>query len=500
MRSGRSQRRWTCGVTAAADDQKMGDAKDLYGTLRTPRRGASESLLESSRISNRMPDQADVARGDPAPMNEKVRILIADGSSFTRKLLRAEFSDDRYDVHETDNGLDAIRLTEDLHPHITTLGLILKGCNGIETCRAISSNPGLMKTTVVMITSNDSPEERHQAFEAGAVRFLQKGMPHGELRRYVEEITRTRNGLEGSSILVVDDNPFVRQSVARLLESEGAIVYHADNGRTGLKIIDEHEIDVVLTDYHMPEMDGIELVEALRDQRDHEAMPVLFVSGSGDRASRVRALDVGANDFIRKPFEAMELVARTRSFVRLAHLTRKLTLEARTDALTGLMNRRETLDKIEDHCGQTRRYNTPFSAIMIDIDHFKHFNDTYGHAVGDVVLKTVSKAMKDCIRRTDAAGRLGGEEFVVLCTNTPAEAATVCAEKIRQAVERHVTRHESLELAVTISLGVAEFSGGLTSVDSLLNAADVALYEAKNSGRNQVRVHGQPAGTTLLNA
>lgn len=458
------------------------------------------ALLNPLTLFKRPPDQADLTRGDPAPMNEKVRILIADGSSFTRKLLRAEFSDDCYDVHETDNGLDAIRLTEELHPHITTLGLILKGCNGIEVCRAISSNARLLKTTVVMITSNDSPEERHQAFEAGAVRFLQKGMPHGELRRYVDEIIRTRNGLEGSSILVVDDNPFVRQSVARLLESEGAIVYHADNGRSGLTIIDQHEIDVVLTDYHMPEMDGIELVEALRDQSDHEAMPVLFVSGSGDRASRVRALDVGANDFIRKPFEAMELVARTRSFVRLAHLTRKLTIEARTDALTGLMNRRETLDKIENLCQQSRRYNTPFSAIMIDIDHFKHFNDTYGHAVGDVVLKTVSKTMKETIRRTDAAGRLGGEEFVVLCTGTPADAAIACAEKIRQAVERQVTRHESLELAVTISLGVAEFTGRLTSVDSLLNAADVALYDAKNSGRNQVKAHGLPVEAALLNA
>ncbi|MCG8406481.1 MAG: response regulator [Phycisphaerales bacterium] len=419
-------------------------------------------------------------------MTNKQQIIIADASATARKLLRAEFDPERFEVTEVDNGKEAIRIARELNPAIVTLSMVLPGCDGIEACKAITSQNRSAKTTVVMNTSSNSREDRMRAFEAGAVRFLSKGFKKGEMGRYANEIIRTRRRLAGSRFLVVDDNAFIRVSIARLLESEGATVHLAKDGLDGLSLLDRHEVDVILTDYDMPIMDGISFVKSLRKQRDHEATPVLFISGSGIRDLTVRALDAGANDFIHKPFEATELLARMRSFARIAQLTQALKNEARTDELTGLLVRREILARLDELCALSDRYETPLSCIMLDIDHFKSVNDDYSHAAGDAVLKSVAGTILDSLRKTDYVGRLGGEEFVVLCPNTPLSNAVVCAEKLRQVVEKKVTRFESHELAVTISLGVATYGGATTCPNDLLNAADIPLYNAKRSGRNRV--------------
>lgn len=419
-------------------------------------------------------------------MSDRYCILIADASPTFRSVLRAELDPTRFDVIEAGDGESAIELARKHRPAVMTVSFVLPGCDGIEVCKAITSSEMESATTVVMITSNDSDEDRNRAFEAGAVRFLSKGFPKGELASYVDTIIGSMNRLKGARLLVADDNPFIRTSITQLLQSEGAEVLQAADGLEGLELLKQNEIDVVLTDFHMPNMDGIAFVESLRKERDYETMPVLFLSGSGDRRSRIRALDAGANDFIVKPFEGMELLARMRSFVRLAELTRRLKVEARTDVLTGVLARRETMIRLEERCAESKRYHTPFSCIMLDIDHFKSFNDTHGHAAGDAVLKIVAKTIQSSLRQSDLVGRIGGEEFMILCTNTPLDAGVQCAEKVRRAVENAVAVIDDKQLSATISLGVAEFGDLVADADFIMNAADRALYEAKRQGRNRV--------------
>ncbi|MCB9855806.1 MAG: response regulator [Phycisphaerales bacterium] len=419
-------------------------------------------------------------------MAERNCILIADASHTARRVLRAEIDPARFDVIETGTGAEAVELARKLQPVIVTVSFVLPDCDGIDVCKAVTHCDANVGTTVVMITSNDSDEDRHRAFEAGAVRFLPKGFQKGDLSAYVDAIVESKSRLIGARVLVADDNPFIRSAIAQLLQAEGAEVLQAADGVEGLKLLHANDIDVVLTDYHMPEMDGVNFVLAIRKVREFQTLPVLFLSGADDRQSRIRALDAGANDFIRKPFEGMELLARMRSFARLAELTKALKAEARTDELTGVLARREVLLRLDELCAESRRYGSQFSCVMLDIDHFKAFNDTHGHAAGDAVLKSVAHVIKGSLRQSDHFGRVGGEEFVILCPSTPLASAASCAEKVRLAVQESSVRFEGKLLQATISLGVAEFGDILSDADYVLNAADRALYDAKRLGRNRV--------------
>lgn len=416
----------------------------------------------------------------------KHRIMIADSSPTVRTFLRNEFDPKRFDVFEVADGREAVRVALEIKPTIATLSMVLPGCNGIEVCSAITSSELTARTTVVVITASDSEEDRCRAFDAGAVRFLCKGFPQGELAAYAEEIIRTRELLAETRVLVVDDNEYIRRTIARLLQSEGAVVFQAGDGEAGLAILAEHEVDIVLTDYHMPIMDGIQFVEALRAQQEHEATPVLFVSASEYRHTTVRALDAGANDFIRKPFEGTELLARLRSFARLANLTKQLQKRATTDELTGLLSRREAIARLDMLHTTARRYGTPFSCILIDIDHFKAVNDLYGHAAGDAVLRKIASAVRQSVREADFVCRVGGEEFLVLSQQTSLHDAAECGEKLRALIEAKVVRVDGNEIKRTISVGVAEYSDADTEADTILRAADEALYGAKHAGRNRV--------------
>lgn len=418
----------------------------------------------------------------------KQRILIADASPTCHAVLRREFDPTRFDLHEAYDGEEAIRVAKAIRPVIATVSLELPKRNGIEVCRALTSDKPTQDTTIVMITARDSAEERATAFAAGAARFLGKSFQMGELASYVEEIVEARSHLVGTRILITDDSARIRRMIAKVLESKGATVHEANNGLEGLAILEAHAIDIVLTDFEMPELDGIGFVRAMRRKLGYAATPVLFLSGSDDRRTLVRALNAGANDYMRKPFEAMELIARIGSFARMASLTRQLKAMATTDELTGLFNRREAFGRFDEFFASVERYGQDLACIMLDIDHFKTFNDAYGHAVGDTVLREVASVLKENVRASDLVSRIGGEEFLVICPQCDCDAAAACAEKLRLAIENHVVDSERGQLKVTVSLGVAQRTQGSTDVNSILKDADEALYVSKGTGRNTVTV------------
>lgn len=317
-------------------------------------------------------------------------------------------------------------------------------------------------------------------------------------------------------VLIVDDDPAMLRLLEKYLAASGYEVLQATNGQEALKIVLSEEPPIVVTDWVMPEIDGVALCRMLRQHEGVRFVYIIIVTAHSDYERIVEAFDAGVDDFLSKPISKHELLARMRAGEHIARLEADLASRARevhrlnaamavandklelandqlkrmatTDSLTGLINRRAAMDKLHEMWETAARYDHGFSCIMLDIDHFKSFNDTHGHAVGDAVLHAMGSLLQTNVRMTDKVCRIGGEEFLVLCPNISATGAAVCAEHLRAAVEAHDFPHKETPLKVTISLGIAEWSSALAKPDELLKIADDALYASKDAGRNRVTI------------
>lgn len=317
-------------------------------------------------------------------------------------------------------------------------------------------------------------------------------------------------------LLVVDDDPLQLALMEKLLKSCEHEILTAGTGAEAMRIVLSEEPRIIITDWNMPEMDGIQLCRALREHEGVRFAYIIVMTAHGGEDRMVEALDAGADDFVCKPLKQAELLARLRAADRivcaesdLAKRTREvlranaemalthqklnrandqLRRMATTDELTTLLNRREAMNRLEQFWGAMERYDQVFSCIMLDIDHFKHFNDTYGHAAGDKVLKTTAQILRKHCRKTDLVCRVGGEEFLILCPGVGIQGAAVCAEHLRSGVAKHAIDYDGVPLMVTVSLGVSEANRAMESYDVLLKAADEALYASKEGGRNRVTI------------
>ncbi len=311
----------------------------------------------------------------------------------------------------------------------------------------------------------------------------------------------------GLRILAVDDDPVSLKLLQRHLEKAGHSVVTASNGRQALAAALETNPQIVVTDWMMPEMDGLQFCKALRRFGSGRKMYVLLLTGRGEEDRIVEAFEAGVDDYIVKPFKPKLLLARIRAgrrvvelqdlvekdkklqreqVAKLAVLNRKLRAAALTDPLTDLPNRRYAMKRLDMEWANAKRSGNPMSVIMLDIDEFKRINDSYGHDVGDVVLKETAAAMQRTLRRSDTCARMGGEEFLVICPNTDPEGAANLAERIRAEVEQNLVKSGNFEGNVTASLGFATRTHRVGGVEKLLKLADEAVYEAKAKGRNCV--------------
>lgn len=314
-------------------------------------------------------------------------------------------------------------------------------------------------------------------------------------------------------VLVVDDAPLDRKIVTSYLAREGHRVELAENGKEGLAAALRWSPHIILSDWMMPEMDGLEMVRALRKSPEVGNVYVMMMTSNDQAKDLVTALDAGADDYIPKPMNQAVLVARLRAAARVIRLqertardreairsyaadlavaNRKLQHMALNDALTGLPNRRYAMERLHKEWDRARRYNTPLLCMILDIDHFKSVNDTHGHDAGDVVLQHTAAAMKACLRAGDDVCRFGGEEFLCICPDADIDVAHVLGDRLRAAVERNVLDTPQFKGHVTVSVGAAAFSPDLDTVHDLLKLADEALYAAKDAGRNKVCIvdHG----------
>ncbi len=303
------------------------------------------------------------------------------------------------------------------------------------------------------------------------------------------------------TILVVDDESNNRFLLKTHLESAGYKIIIATNGMDALERVKKSPPDLIILDIMMPEMDGFQVCQTFRQMPDTMIVPIVMVTALRGTDERIKGIEAGADDFISKPFNRMELLTRVKSLLRIKKLNEaleqkivelekaqeKLTQLAITDGLTGIYNHRYFRQQLRLEISRSKRFNLPFSLIIFDIDHFKQYNDQFGHLNGDKVLNRFARLLHCNIREVDCLARYGGEEFALILPGTTKNAALMVAEKLRLVIAHSTFPHAKKlpEGRVTASAGVASFPEDAENDEELIQKTDRALYHAKNSGRNK---------------
>ena len=296
------------------------------------------------------------------------------------------------------------------------------------------------------------------------------------------------------SVLIVDDVPINIQVLAEALRVDYRVRIAANGPKALVIAASDDPPDIILLDVMMPEMDGYEVCRRLKNAPETKDIPVIFVTAKSSSENEALGLNLGAVDYIPKPFSIPVVKARVRTHVQLKARTEMLERLAMVDGLTGIANRRSFDQSLEHEWKRAFRNALPISVVMIDIDHFKPYNDNYGHGAGDICLQQVAEALRSVVQRpADLVARYGGEEFAALLPETDVEGAEMIASAMREAVSNLKLPHEHSPVAdhITISLGHATgFAQATASPRNLVDAADGALYKAKEFGRNQVQAAG----------
>jgi len=294
-------------------------------------------------------------------------------------------------------------------------------------------------------------------------------------------------------VLVIDDDPDIHRLLAVLLHPEQVELVHALSAEDGLAMARARTPDLVLLDMRMPDADGDEVCQLLKDDPRTAGAAVIMLSAADDTDTKVRCFDLGAVDYVTKPFQGPELQARVRAALRTQHYLALLAREARLDGLTGLWNRSYLDDALTRAVATHRRHGRPFCLAMVDVDHFKRLNDTHGHPFGDRVLQEIARALQAAVREADIVCRYGGEEFALLLADARRGEGEAACRRVHEHLARMRLHSGRERVSVTASVGLASSVGNLVAADpcaAILEAADRALYAAKAGGRNQTRVAG----------
>ena len=289
------------------------------------------------------------------------------------------------------------------------------------------------------------------------------------------------------TVLVIEDHPDQRDLLAIVLQREGYRVITAANGVEALEKMEAEPIQIALSDIMMPKMDGFELIKRIRSNASLKSIYLILITARIQEGDRVRGLDLGADDYITKPFSFSELLARVRVGSRVVQYQQHLEYQTQVDSLTGLYNRRAFEKKIQEEFDRSLRYHNPFSLLILDVDNFKMINDTYGHHGGDAALVKISETLRDKTRKSDFPSRYGGEEFVLILPETDLENAVQVAGKIHETIRTNSFGTSTNCFKLTVSIGVSSTSTRFYSDwRQMLKDADQALYVAKNSGKDRI--------------
>jgi diguanylate cyclase (GGDEF)-like protein len=307
----------------------------------------------------------------------------------------------------------------------------------------------------------------------------------------------------GSSlcVLVIEDHPDQRDLLSIVLRREGYRVVTAANGIEALERLRQESVHIALSDIMMPKMDGFELIKTIRSDPDLKNLYMILITARIQEGDRIRGLDLGADDYITKPFSFSELLARIRVGSRVIQYQQHLEYQTQTDSLTGLYNRRAFEKKMTDEFERANRYGHALSLLMLDIDNFKIINDTYGHNGGDAALVKISEVLRATTRQSDFPSRFGGEEFVLILPDTDHQRALQAAEKIMGEIRSSVFSASNAHFYLTVSIGVSSTSIlPYANAHQMIEDADHALYAAKHNGKDRAEIFqpGKPQGAGPL--
>ena len=298
-------------------------------------------------------------------------------------------------------------------------------------------------------------------------------------------------------ILIAEDDPVSRKLLEKILVKAGNMVVSVENGQKALELFNDKFFPIVLTDWMMPEMDGLELCRAIRKNTYPGYVFIILLTAKDSKDDIIRGLGAGADDYLTKPFSHAELIARLNTGKRVLELERSLKdaneeirILSITDPLTGTYNRGYMTERLPQEIKRARRYSRVLSIILCDIDHFKKVNDTYGHLVGDRVLKDFAQCIRHSIRQdVDWTARYGGEEFLIVLPETDVNGASVMAERLKSELSQRVTETQGKQISITASFGVTGFGPDtpdeMISPEAMVSKADKYLYQAKREGRNR---------------
>ena len=288
------------------------------------------------------------------------------------------------------------------------------------------------------------------------------------------------------NILVVDDDPLLGALLTKWINGFGYGVAIARDGGEGLRLALEREFDIIICDWHMPVLDGLELCWRLRADPRTAYSHLILITGNEDPGIVIEALDAGADDFLKKPIDCASLMARIRAGARIRRMRQEILDLAMTDALTGTLNRRAFIDRANQEMARISRNGSQATILVFDLDRFKRINDQFGHAGGDQALKQFVNIVQEQLRTADVFGRLGGEEFGAILPETPLECGIRIADRLREAVASRAVEHDRIAFTFTVSIGCAPFGLESGALEAVLASADRALYRAKTGGRNRV--------------
>lgn len=295
-------------------------------------------------------------------------------------------------------------------------------------------------------------------------------------------------------VLVIDDNLQNIRLLKEILEDEDFLVYTSDSGLAILEIVTNLNPDLILLDIMMPVVDGYEVCKVLKGNSLTQDIPIIMITAKTEGEDVKKALDLGAFDYIKKPVDEVEVVARVQSALRYKQQQDKLKEIASRDGLTGAYNHALLIELFQKELAKQERSGGNIAFIMLDIDYFKKVNDTYGHLAGDVVLKELTQIITRNVRSSDIIGRYGGEEFGIVLTDMQLDTVYQLCERIRQSIEGNVFTIGTESLNITVSMGVYfKTAGDSINIGEMIKKADEALYKAKHTGRNKVEIYNSMA-------
>ncbi len=450
------------------------------------------------------------------------RILIVDDEPRNVKLLDAMISD-KFDVIAAGSGEEALNLAGSDHPDVILLDVMMPGLDGFEVARRLKADAELKDIPIIMVTALTDKENKLAGLASGAEEYLNKPVRRIELLARINSMLRLREyrdqlairnqsehavpdslereeatvspGIDESRVLLVEDNDIDAKIILHALKNEPVHVQAVSSGRLALEHIENSPVDVILLDILLPDIDGFEICRRINKMEKGRDIPIVVITCLDDLESRLTGINLGTDDFLVKPINGNELIARLKILLEKKKQLDTLRSHYETalnsaiiDWMTGLYNQGYFKKFLDLEIKRSLRQNYPVGLLMIDVDDFKAYNDTQGHTAGDEILRGIGQALKKSIREVDLAARYGGDEFAVVLPYSHGDGAFKVACRIQRTLHDFFLGQETANPSppVTVSIGIAAFPEDALSVEELIQKADEMLYRSKRQGRGQV--------------